>query len=76
MSLPYLSQYFKSHSGKNLSDYVTELKLEKSKELLRETDEAIKDIAQQVGYYNVNSFNRRFKQMTGVSPGEYRKERK
>ena len=73
MSLSYLSQYFKLHSGKNLSDYVSELKLDQAKKLLKETDEAIKDVAQAVGYYNVNSFNRRFKQMTGYTPGEYRK---
>lgn len=73
MSLPYLSQYFKNHLGKNLLDYVTELKIEKAKELLADTDYAIREVAGQVGYYNVNSFNRRFKQVTGLTPGEYRK---
>jgi two-component system response regulator YesN len=73
MSLPYLSQYFKSHVGMNLLDYVTNLKIEKAKELLRETSLAVKDVAENVGYYNVNSFNRRFKQVTDHTPGEYRK---
>lgn len=72
MSLSYLSKYFKKYVGKNLSDYVMELKIEKAKELLRNEDMPIKDIAEKVGYYSVNSFNRRFKQITGHTPGEYR----
>lgn len=75
MSLPYLSQYFKKHMGMNLLDYVTERKIGKAKELLKDTDMAIKDISEQVGYYSVNSFNRRFKQVTGYTPGEWRKEK-
>lgn len=73
MSLPYLSQYFKNHAGKNLLDFVTDKKMHRAKELLANTEETIKDIAEQVGYFNVNSFNRRFKQITGCTPGEYRK---
>lgn len=72
MSLSYLSKYFKKYVGKNLSDYVMELKIEKAKELLRNEDIPIKAIAEKVGYYSVNSFNRRFKQVTGHTPGEYR----
>ena len=72
MSLPYLSRYFKKHIGKNLSDYVTELKIGKAKELLLYEDMPIKDVAEKVGYYSVNSFNRRFKQVTGCTPSEYR----
>lgn len=73
MSLPYLSQYFKNHMGVNLLDYVTERKMEKAKELLKDTRLPIRDIAVSVGYYNVNSFQRRFKQVVGYTPGEYRK---
>ena len=40
---------------------------------LKFTDKAIKDIIQQAGYFNVQSFNRKFKSLEGVSPGEYRK---
>lgn len=75
MSLPYLSQYFKNHTGKNLSDYVTDIKIDKAKELLTETELPVKEIAVQIGYYNVNSFQRRFKQMTGCTPGDYRRKK-
>lgn len=76
MSVPYLSKYFKKHTNKNLSEYVTELKVEKAKELLLYTDISVVEVAEQVGYYNTNSFCRRFKQITGVAPGEWRNTRK
>lgn len=52
-------------------DYVTELKINKAMELLMYGDRRIKDVAEEVGYSNVNSFVRRFKQVTGYTPGEY-----
>ena len=73
MSLPHLSQYFKGQMGVNLLDYVTELRMEKAKALLCSTNMVLADVALAVGYYNVNSFSRRFKQVVGVTPGEYRK---
>lgn len=48
--------------------------MKKAKKLLQTTDMEIHDIAVQVGYPNVNSFIRVFKKMTGVPPGEFRKE--
>lgn len=75
MSLPYLSQYFKNHmDGINLLDYVTERKMDKAKELLTDTKIPVREIAVRVGYYNVNSFQRRFKQIVGCTPGEFRKQ--
>ena len=40
--------------------------------LLRETDDSIQTIVQSVGYIDVSSFMRKFKQVEGVSPGQYR----
>lgn len=76
MSLPYLSRCFKSYIGKNLSDYVTELKIGRAKELLLYEDKPIKDVAEEIGYCSVNSFNRRFKQVSGYTPGEWRMQKK
>lgn len=76
MSLSYLSRYFKKHIGKNLLDYVTELKIDRAKELLLYEDRPIKEVAEEVGYYSVNSFNRRFKQVSGYTPGEWRMQKK
>ncbi|MNR20690.1 HTH-type transcriptional regulator YesS [compost metagenome] len=74
MSLANLSQYFKEHAGSNVLDFETNLKLDKAKQLLTSSQMPIKDIALEVGYYNVNSFIRRFKQVIGITPGDYRKQ--
>ncbi|RAV04529.1 helix-turn-helix domain-containing protein [Paenibacillus sp. YN15] len=74
MSQAYLSQYYKDQTGLTISDYDTSLKIERAKRLLASTRLPLRDIALEVGYYNVTSFIRRFKQVVGITPGEYRKE--
>lgn len=73
VSLSYLSQFFKEKTGSTVLDYITTLKMDKAKELLLTTSLPLKDIAEQVGYINVSSFIRRFKQLSGMTPGEYKK---
>ncbi|TVY11201.1 helix-turn-helix domain-containing protein [Paenibacillus cremeus] len=73
MSQASLSQYFKEHTGSSVLDFETSLKLEKAKQLLISSHLPIKDLALEVGYYNANSFIRRFKQVIGIPPGEFRK---
>ncbi|WP_199620735.1 helix-turn-helix domain-containing protein [Paenibacillus alkalitolerans] len=69
---PYtLSKLFKQTTGINFIDYVTELRINKAKELLRETDLKINDIAFEVGYQQ-RYFNRIFKKQVGVTPGQFR----
>ncbi|WP_127581942.1 helix-turn-helix domain-containing protein [Paenibacillus koleovorans] len=72
----YLSTYFKEKTGSNFLDYVHEVRIGKACELLLRTDQLIQDIADQVGYTNLNTFNRTFKKVTGRTPREYRLERK
>jgi len=74
LALPNLSSFFKENTGHNILDYVTNLKIEKAKNLLATSNIPLKDIGMEVGYYNVTSFIRRFKQVTGETPGEYRKK--
>lgn len=73
VSLSYLSQFFKEKTSSTILDYVATLKMEKAKNLLLTSNMTLKDIAEQVGYVNVSSFIRRFKQVTGMTPGEYKK---
>lgn len=73
LSLPNLSQIFKDNTGYTVIDYMTNLRMEKSKKLITDTSMSLKDIALQVGYYNLSSFIRRFKQIQGITPGDYRK---
>lgn len=74
LSLSYLSRYFKEQTGRTIMDYLNELRIDQAKHLLRTNDESVKEIVQQVGYYDVSSFIRKFKQSVGVTPGEYRKQ--
>lgn len=76
MSPSYLSRCFKQYIGMNLLDYVTELRINKAKELLLQKEKPIKEVSNEVGYGNVNSFNRRFKQVTDYTPGEWREQKK
>ena len=72
LSYSYVSRYFKRKSGIGFSDYVTQVRIGKAKELLTETSMSISAISQATGFDVPSSFNRSFKKNTGVSPGEYR----
>lgn len=73
LSSSYLSQYFKQQTGNTLTGYVADLRIRKACTLLETTVMPLQMISESVGYYNQNSFIRRFKQITGVTPGEYRR---
>lgn len=68
----YISLYFKNKTGVNLVNYLNEYRIEKAKNLLKNTDLNIADVGKKVGYTTPNNFSRIFKQYTGVSPKEYR----
>lgn len=63
---------FASTTGYAPLDYVQSLRIEEAKQMLETTDDAIDDIAEQVGYDEANSFRRLFKRTTGISPHQYR----
>lgn len=73
LSSKYISTYFKEQTGKTVMEYVNELRIEKSKQLLKDTNKQIQDIVPLIGYSDASSFIRKFKQVTGMTPGEYRK---
>jgi len=69
---PYvLSKAFKAATGTNFIDYLTGLRLEKAKQLLRESELKIHDVAGMVGYQH-SYFNRIFKKLEGMTPTLYR----
>lgn len=70
----YLSSYFKEKTGMNFSEYINALRIDKAKQFLQNTDIKIHEVANKVGYFNVNSFIRMFKKIVGITPGEYRKK--
>lgn len=68
----YLSRLFKNVAGKTFSRYVIELRIEKARELLRNREIKINEIADQVGYNNASHFIQSFKKVCGCTPEEYR----
>lgn len=59
------------HCGMNFIDYVTQYRMNKARELLRNTDMKINEIAESVGYQPAY-FIRLFKKAEGLTPGQYR----
>lgn len=74
MSEPYVSGYFKRRTGKNISSYVEQLRVDKAYSLLTETGLPIKDIVEMCGYQNDQTFRRAFKKLKGCTPGQVRAE--
>ncbi len=68
----YMSRLLKQALGIPFKQYITALRIAKSKTLLAESDLKIDDIALSVGFNNRNSFIRIFKQMEGMTPSVYR----
>ncbi|SDY02882.1 two-component system, response regulator YesN [Evansella caseinilytica] len=72
LSPQYFSKVFKSRAGSSFIDYLTELRVEKAKELIRTNEKSVKEICFEVGYKDPNYFSRVFKKYTGFSPSEFR----
>lgn len=76
MSYANFSRYFKAKKGINIKDYISILEIERSKDLLLNTDISIKEIAGMVGQCDVSNYIRKFKKKVGITPGEYRERHK
>lgn len=73
MSKSYLTRVFRNVTGFSVVEYITYNRVQKAQQLLRGTDTSITDIAEMCGFGNITYFEKVFKQMTGYSPGKYRK---
>ncbi|MGO4495046.1 helix-turn-helix domain-containing protein [Paenibacillus sp. 2RAB27] len=69
----YLSQLFKQKTGDTYLNYLTQIRINKSKELLEKTELKVYEICQMVGYVDTQYFSRLFEKITGIKPSEYRK---
>ena len=72
LSESYMCHMFKKASGKTIIGYINDLRIEKASLLLENTSESISCIAMEVGFDDVNYFDRVFKKQTGLSPKNYR----
>lgn len=74
MNTSYISYLFKKETGINFIDYIQKMRLEKSKELLRNTDYKIYKVAYYVGFNDDKYFFKLFKKYEGMTPSQYRKK--
>ncbi|MHA7966529.1 helix-turn-helix transcriptional regulator [Paenibacillus sp. CAU 1782] len=71
----YLGQKFKYHENMTFNEYLLQQRMEKAKFLLEHTGLKIYEIANKVGYIEIDWFYKKFKSYTGVSANAYRKMR-
>ena len=74
LSKPYLSKYIKDKAGATFQEVVKEARMRRARTLLKETNQTVETIAAEVGYENVEHFNRLFKKNYGITPVQYRKQ--
>jgi two-component system, response regulator YesN len=70
----YLGKIFNKKVGESFNSYLDRVRIENSKKLLAEDKLKVYEIAEQVGYKNVDYFHKKFKKIVGESPAEYRKK--
>lgn len=70
----YFSQLFSKEMGESFTDYLGKIRVEKAKKLLSRPDGKIKDISCAVGISDPHYFGIWFKELTGLSPSQYRKQ--
>ena len=72
ISAAYISKKFKKERGETLVSFITKFRLEKSKELIRNTNHSLNTVAEMVGFSHIRTFNRVFKKQEGITPSEFR----
>lgn len=73
MSESRFSRFFRRRTGNTFTDFVNRLRVNKACQLLLETEQYISTICYNVGFNNVANFNRRFMEIRGMTPSEFRK---
>ena len=73
LSTSYLSTMFKKELGINFSDYLTSCRIDAAKQLLKETDLSMNEVAERVGYMDAKYFSKLFHKIVGIKPSVYRK---
>jgi AraC-like DNA-binding protein len=66
------SRFFRSRTGKTVPEYINEVRIGRACRLIAEDQHNITDIALDCGYRNLANFNRRFREVVGRTPREYR----
>lgn len=72
-NMNYFSELFKKETGKTFTAYVTDVRMEEAKKLLRDTGMPVYEVAEAVGYKDPKFFSQQFIKNIGIKPMEYRK---
>ena len=70
----YLSSYFKNQTNENLTSYINNVRIQKAKQLLTDSDLNIAEVSKQVGFTDHNYFSKVFKKYTKMTPTSYRRK--
>ena len=73
LSPAYLATVFKKDTGMTFLEYVSKVRMDMAKQLLKETSCIVADICEKVGYSDVRYFTKTFTKYSGLKPNEYRK---
>lgn len=74
MSESRFSRFFRRATGNNFTDFVNRVRINRACQLLMETDRYVTHICYEVGFNNVANFNRRFLEIKGMTPTEFRRQ--
>lgn len=69
----YICVIFKEHTGKTVNKYLTEYRIDRAKDLLKDKNIKMSDIALKIGFRDGNYFAKTFKKETGFSPSDFRR---
>lgn len=69
----YLTRLFKETYSKTINEYIVHKRIDKSKEMLRYTDKTVAQISMDCGFKDPNYFSRKFKDIEGITPKNYKK---
>lgn len=70
----YFGKFFHRTMGESFHSYVDHIRIERAKEMLISSPYKVYEIAEKVGYHNVDYFHKKFRKYVGESPAEYRKK--
>ena len=76
LTKPYLSKYIKEKSGETFGDILKKVRMKKACTMLKGSAMTVENVAESVGYQNVEHFNRLFKKMYNMTPIQYRNRKK
>ena len=74
LSAQYISQLFKNEIGVGFLAYLTNIRMEKAKQLLLSTSLSIAEVSEQSGYGDYRVFTKVFKKSEGITPSQYRRD--